>query len=358
MPLLRNQRRLGGNLRRNPGLGLSMLDDGGGETYAPVVDPSSLIDDAYIPPPADQPAPNVTTASTPVAMPATTTTAQPLDGRAITAPLSLPDGTVAPVGSMVNDSPNAIVVTYPDGSTRIIYKNAPPPNDPECVRYDTNDLNNGLICQADETRGNLIYIPTERWTGKVQSWGELRANMDTAARLNFKYPDSARRSVWYNNPSWHAQGDVWNYALGLTFAPDFTPTYIGPTTTSGGASMYVVDPDSGKRIDVTDDDAVTPEQAARIEELTYGPVETRAPGQPGYVPPVYSGPPIDETGSIIHDDDAGSVGGGNGTARPPYSGPVSTPNTTVNVAPSSGTPNAALLVGLAAAAFLLLGRRR
>ena len=285
-----------------------------------------------------------------------------LDGSApLTSPLTLSDGTVAPIGSYVTDTDTAVVVSYPDGSSRILYKNAPPPDDAQCANLTTADINRGVICYTDAS-GSRRYIPTEMATGQVQSWGELSANMERAAQLNAQYPDAARRNVWFYNPSWHFVGDVWDSSRAWNFAPDYMPTYIGPTTTSGGAQMFVVDPETDTRIDVTG--GIAPEDEQRVEDLLYGPVEERAPGQPGYVPPVYSGPPIDETGSVIHDDDPGSFGGGNGSTRPPVSGPVTTPGgggvqTTVNVEPTGVAPNnTAMILAAAAAAFFLFGRKR
>jgi hypothetical protein len=293
-----------------------------------------------------------------VAMPGTSTT-QPLDGSSVTtASMTAPDNTIIPAGSYVNVSDAAWVITYPDGSSRIIYKNQPIV-DPECVNYDTAQINAGKVCAYNVGVPNkpdyfeYRYIPTERWTGNVQSAGELRANMARVVALNPKFPDSARWNIYYNNPSWHGvlNGDLTKLA---SYDDDYLPTYIGPTTTSGGNTMYVVDPDSGEHIDVTDQSKVTPEQDARITDIVYGPVPDRAPGQPGYVPPVYSGPPIDATGSVIHDDDAGSAGGGNGIPRSPGGTPGVT--TTLNVAPAAGL-SPVVIIGLGALALLFLRKR-
>lgn len=348
--------------------------------------------------------PGVTTAPTytapVVAMPATTTAAtQPMDGSApITAPVTLFDNTVAPVGSTIIDTPTAQVVTYPDNSTRIVYKNAPPPNDPECRQYSTADINNGLICQQDESTGKYWYIPTESWTGVIQSAGELRANMRRMAELNPKFVASSYRAVWYHNPAWHlvttAPEDVFNtskfpdsykpqsvadywisYYAGI-FGRPLTdtekktirdqvamgvmpnPQQDVPTTKADtGAKVYVVDPTTGTRIDTTavsDPNAPITDDGRSIHDIVYP-----------------SPPPT--TNVILHDDDVDDYsggGGGGGTTSPPFVPPTTTtpvprpptgggtPNTNVSPAPASGSGMSTATLGLLAlGAFLLLKRR-
>jgi hypothetical protein len=385
MPWLRRDRRLGGNLRQPQGLGFADapmmpgIEDyggydpltvdqtiGGGSDQPPIQDqpqPGDVISDPIAPPAPNVPALTLVVTDKnggTVAMPTTTTATggtNATDGSARTvAPMTAPDNTVIPAGSYVNVTDQAWVITYPDGSSRIIYANQPIV-DPECANLTTADINAGKYCQYNigvpgkPDYFEYRYIPTERWTGQVQSAGELRANMALAAALNVTYSGAAQWNVYFNNPSWHfvLNGDLTKLA---DYPDDFVPKYIGPTTTSGGSTMYVVEPETGDHIDVTG--GIAPEDKQRVEDAIYGPVADRSPGQPGYVPPVYTGPPIDSTGSVIHDDDPGSVGGGNG-------GNVRTPggvSTTVNAAPSGDGNNTGLLIAAGLAAFLFLGRRR
>lgn len=278
---------------------------------------------------------SITGSTTGIALPASSETgAQPLDGSApITSPYPLPDGTVAPTGStIVKSGDTALVVTYPDGSTRIIYANAVR-TDAECKQYSTADINAGLICQTDLKDGSLNYIPTESWTGKVQSWGELKANMDKMARLNDKYPQSSRWNVYYNNPSWHmviggsvdpsgkyktADGSslAWqitngNYSV-LPYPDDFTPKYIGPTTSSGGSSVFVVDPNTGIKYDTTnvrDPNQAITDDGRSVRDIVYPP----PPPKPATLDP----------GTI-----------GNGT---PIAGPIGDTGGTLPVAPNAAT---------------------
>lgn len=393
MGFLRNDRRLGANLRRPRGIGMAfpfqdVIQDFGVAqsllTNAPLTtDSGTVVQDAPQPgdvisdpiaPPAPNVAPQTTVVTDPsgstVAMPAATTATTPAttaaagnatDGSApITSPMTAPDNTVVPIGSTVIITPNGDwVISYPDGSSRIIYKDQPIV-DPECTNVDTQDINNGLYCQYNvgvpgkTDYSEYRYIPTERWTGQVQSAGELRANMALAASLNAQFPDSARWNVYFNNPSWHGilGGDLTKLAQ---YHDDYVPTYIGPTTTSGGNTMAVV-MDDGTPIDVTDSSTVTPDQQQQIIDAVYGPVADRAPGQPGYVQPVYSGPPIDDNGVVIQPPSGGgsSSGGGGGPTMYPPTGGVSP---TLNDATPSGGGNTGLLIAAGLAAFLLLRKR-
>jgi hypothetical protein len=122
------------------------------------------------------------------------------------------------------------------------------------AQYSTADLNNGLTCMSDGRPGmpgNTKCISSERYDGRVRNWSELSAEMSWAATINPQYPDSARRAVWFNNPSWHFSGDVWDASRSWSFASDYKPAAIGPTQTSGGATVYIVDPNTGTKIDTT-----------------------------------------------------------------------------------------------------------
>lgn len=379
MALLRKDRRVGANLRRPPGLGLvltdAMIADTSFPEYstteynlttadAPIADqplPGDIISDPIAPPPS-----NVTPTTTvvdesggTVAMPTTTATSgtNATDGSAPTVTeMTAPDNTVIPIGSYVAITDQAWVISLPDGQTRIIYLNQPIV-DPECANLTTADINAGKVCMYNigvpgkPDYFEYRYIPTERWTGQVQSAGELRGHMDYAATLQ---PNAggggAFRNIWYNNPSWHMvttdPSQVYDTAK---FPNDYVPTYIGPTETSGGSKMYIIDAE-GTPIDVTSGIS-TPEQQAAIDEAIYGPVETRSPGQPGYVPPVYSGPPIDETGSIINYPPSG--GGG---PYPPTGGVSPTLN--IPEIPAGEKTGTGMLMIAGLAALFLLRRKR
>jgi 3D (Asp-Asp-Asp) domain-containing protein len=310
--------------------------------------------------------PPVVAYSEPVAMPtATASGTNVTDGSAPTVTeMAAPDKTVIPVGSYVAITDQAWVISLPNGQTRIIYLNQPIV-DPECANLTTADINAGKVCiynvgvPGTPDYFEYRYIPTERWTGRVQSAGELRGYMDYAASLQ---PNAggggAFRTIWFNNPSWHMVTTEPSQVYDTAKFPDnYVPKYIGPTETSGGNKMYIIDT-AGTPIDVTGG-ITSPEQKAAIDEAVYGPVDQRSPGQPGYVPPVYSGPPIDETGSIIHDE----YGDGGGTSSPPFVPPTTKPptggNVTMSPAPApSGTGMSTATLGLLAlGAFLLLKRR-
>lgn len=305
--------------------------------------------------------PVVTDESAPVAMPATTTASTP------SSPIP---GYVAQSGDTFQELPNAWIVVHADGSSETFFKSTVH-IDPQCQSYDTADINAGLVCAYDWPNGggDLYYIPTERWTGQVQSAGELLGNMQRAVALNPQFSDSAVWNIYFNNPSWHVDPSLGANPLPSSIIPklaalpsDYVPQYIGPTTTSGGATMSIIVPETGEQIDITG----TPEPGSAItgstpittpsgttttiNDILYGPVEGRSPGQPGYVPPVYGGPPIDETGSII-------------TEPGPVTGPIRTPPTgggaVTTVSPAgSGAPNVGMLALVALGAFLFLGRKR
>lgn len=382
MGFLRNDRRLGANLRRVPrGIGLTPLDfdtsaiQDFGVTYPSPIDvplttdsgpvvsdtpqPGDIISDPIAPPAA-----NVTPTTTVVTDTSGGTVAMPTTTAATTPTADPSSGDV-----ILSDTDQATVIQHADGSQTITYKNQPIV-DPECVNLTTADINAGKVCQYNvgvpgkADYFEYRYIPTERWTGQVQSAGDLLANMNYAASLNAQFPDSAVWMIYFNNPSWHVDGSL--AAAGndpsrlrsilASLPPDYLPKYIGPTETSGGASMYIVDPTTGDQIDVTS--GITPDQQAAVDEAIYGPVDQRSPGQPGYVPPVYSGPPIDETGSIINQPPPSYPPSYPPTMQPPTGGGGISPTINVPEIPAGEKTGTGMLMVAGLAALFLLRRKR
>ena len=260
--------------------------------------------------------------------------------------MTLPAGTIAQPTAQgtrtvvsVDESDTAVVTTYSDGSTDIRYKNQPIV-DAECANITTADLNNGLVCQYNVGVAGkpdyfeYRYIPTERWTKQVQTWGQLKANMDRAATLNPKFAESARHTILFNNPSWHqiisnvqTPDGKYRSADGLSLMyhiekgeydvigyPDsYVPAYIGPTTTSGGAQVFIKDPTTGTLInttDISDPNAPIPSAGGKtITQLVY------PNGQP-------STSPITAPNDVPI---AGTVGGGTPIAGPLGSAPETLP---------------------------------
>lgn len=268
--------------------------------------------------------------------------------------MTLPAGTIAQPTAQttrtvvdVQDTPTATVTTYSDGSTEITYKNQPIV-DAECRNMTTGDINNGLVCQynigvpgkADYFEQR--YIPTERWTKQVRTFGQLKADIDRMYELNPKYGQSgAWSAIYFNNPSWHPllsgaspTGSSWAWELTNRnydiftgkYADDFKPDYIGVTGTSGGNTVAIRDPSTGTLIDTTnvsDPNAPIPGAGGKtITEIVY------PNGQPP-TSPISPSNPIPPTGTS---------GGGTPVAGPlgttPGDLPILPPrtaNTTMNV---------------------------
>lgn len=244
----------------------------------------------------------------------------------------------------VQDTPTATVTTYSDGSTDITYKNQPIV-DPECANYTNVDIDAGKICQYNVGVPGKVdyfefrYIPTERWTGKVQSWGELKANMDRVVALNPKFPESARHNVFYQNPSWHPilnnvttpdgkfrspDGLTLSYHVekgeyGVVGYPDsYFPESIGPTTTTANTKTYIVDPKTGVSYEIppgaNGDTPITPD-GRTLNQLVY-PSGAPDMGSLGFDTPIpgttgapVSGPIAQPAGTTT-----GGFGGGTGSA--------------------------------------------
>lgn len=136
-------------------------------------------------------------------------------------------------------------------TANVYYSSATPSLDysfgPQQLAQDSTQaqLNAGLVCLMDSrpNSGNWTKcISSEQLDGRVRSWAELSEEMNWAATINPQFPESSRRAVWYANPSWHRYSTVYVASVPQSFAPDFKPDYIGPTTTTNNTTVTVIQP--------------------------------------------------------------------------------------------------------------------
>lgn len=304
----------------------------------------------------------------------------------------------------VVSSDTATVTTYSDGSTDISYKNQPIV-DPECANYTNADIDAGKVCQYNVGVAGKVdyiefrYIPTERWTGKVQSWGELKANMDKAASLNPKFASSSRHQIYYNNPSWaqvisgpvtpdgkyrspdyltlsyHIENGEYDV---IGYPDSFLPSYIGPTSTTANTKTYIVDPTTGIKYEIpanaNGDTPITPD-GRTLNQLVYpsGAPDPPAQGFPSSAPTSAGAPiagpinqPAGSTTPLSGAPGTGSVATGGAPTPGGYVKPLVDPNLIVatgqglNAAPPTPAPAQSggmafwVVAALVAAAVFLL----
>ena len=244
------------------------------------------------------------------------------------------------------------------------------------AKYSTADLNRGLICMSDSRPGAGGFtkcMSSEAYDGRIRSWSELQDEMNWAATINPAFPESARRGVWFQNPSWHFVGDVWDTSRTWNYAPDFKPASVadvwianltaslgrpltelekqdvrndvaaGATPALDGVTgvnpnqqtkVYVRDPQTGVLIDTTeisDPNVPVTSDGRTINQLVYG---DRAPeAQPAIVPSTVPATGLDDDDFVTTKPVVNVAT--NTLGAPP---PVAQPAAASNSSASSGPP--------------------
>jgi len=136
--------------------------------------------------------------------------------------------------------------------------------DPECATITNTKIGQGLLCAVKGER--TYYMPTEKYTGEVPTWGEFRGWLDFRRE---DYGASGTQSYVSGNPSWVAYlgNRLWTVQQGdysvvdvpdsfrpPVYVPNFTPVEYDFTPKS-----YIVDPKTNERIPLPDNpDPTTP----------------------------------------------------------------------------------------------------